>query len=64
MTATEATRRPTARPRTSGTTTSGTFKLPTLKVVFLDPKALPDSDATPPRPLLDPALPTVLRLID
>lgn len=48
-----------------GTTTSGAFKLHTLKVVFLNPKALPDGDAsTPLGPVLDPSLPTVLRLID
>ena len=34
-------------------------------IVFLNPKALPDGDAsTPLGPVLDPTLPTVLRLID
>ncbi len=48
-----------------GATTSGSFKLHTIKVVFLNPKALPEGDAaTPIGPLLDDDLPKVLRLID
>lgn len=48
-----------------GVTTTGSFKLHTLKVVFLHPNALPDGDAaTPIGPLLDPDLPTVIRLTD
>ncbi len=48
-----------------GSTTSGTFKLHTIKVVFLNPGALPEGDATTPiGPLLDDDLPKAIRLID
>ncbi len=48
-----------------GATTTGTFKLHTIKVVFLNPNALPEGDAsTPIGPLLDDDLPKVLRLVD
>ena len=48
-----------------GVTTTGTLKLHTIKVVFLNPGALPDGDATTPMgPLLDDDLPKVIRLID